>query len=91
MADGLQRLGIDAQARPDGMVITGGELQGGEVEVTMIIAFRCLLPCCIARQGSDYCEQLCACRHFISRFVTLAQRSGISQKNLLLNHYTKFL
>jgi 3-phosphoshikimate 1-carboxyvinyltransferase len=32
MADGLQTLGIDAQATPDGMVIEGGSLQGGAVD-----------------------------------------------------------
>ena len=32
MADGLQILGVDAQATPDGMVINGGEIEGGKVE-----------------------------------------------------------
>ena len=32
MADGLQTLGIDAQAMPDGMIIQGGQLQGGTVD-----------------------------------------------------------
>jgi 3-phosphoshikimate 1-carboxyvinyltransferase len=32
MADGLQRLGIDARPTPDGMVIEGGSLRGGEVD-----------------------------------------------------------
>ncbi len=32
MADGLQRLGIDAQALDDGIIIQGGTLQGGEVD-----------------------------------------------------------
>lgn len=31
MAEGLQALGIDAEARPDGMRITGGRLGGGRV------------------------------------------------------------
>jgi 3-phosphoshikimate 1-carboxyvinyltransferase len=31
MADGLQALGISAQPTPDGIVIQGGQLQGGEV------------------------------------------------------------
>lgn len=31
MADGLQALGIRAEPRPDGIVIEGGRLQGGEV------------------------------------------------------------
>lgn len=31
MADGLQRLGISAQPTPDGIIIQGGALQGGEV------------------------------------------------------------
>lgn len=31
MADGLQALGIDAQATPDGMVIQGGTIQSGSV------------------------------------------------------------
>ncbi len=31
MADGLQALGIQAQPRPDGIRIVGGQLQGGEV------------------------------------------------------------
>jgi len=32
MADGLQALGIDAQPTPDGMIIRGGQLQGGEID-----------------------------------------------------------
>ncbi len=32
MADGLVALGIDARPTPDGMVIRGGELRGGEVD-----------------------------------------------------------
>jgi 3-phosphoshikimate 1-carboxyvinyltransferase len=32
MAQGLKRLGIAAQETPDGMVIQGGPLQGGEIE-----------------------------------------------------------
>lgn len=32
MADGLQALGVNAQATSDGMVITGGVVQGGEIE-----------------------------------------------------------
>jgi len=31
MADGLKRLGIEAQETPDGIVIQGGTIQGGEV------------------------------------------------------------
>jgi 3-phosphoshikimate 1-carboxyvinyltransferase len=32
MADGLQALGIDAQATPDGMIIDGGVIGGGHVD-----------------------------------------------------------
>lgn len=32
MADNLQALGVDAQATPDGMIIEGGEIQGGTVD-----------------------------------------------------------
>ncbi|WP_456372601.1 3-phosphoshikimate 1-carboxyvinyltransferase [Thiolapillus sp.] len=32
MADGLQALGVDARPTPDGMVIRGGRLHGGEVD-----------------------------------------------------------
>lgn len=32
MAEGLKRLGIDARETPDGIVIQGGQLQGGEVD-----------------------------------------------------------
>ena len=32
MADGLQTLGIDARPTPDGMVIQGGKLTGGEIQ-----------------------------------------------------------
>ena len=32
MADGLSILGVAAEARPDGIVIQGGEIQGGEVD-----------------------------------------------------------
>lgn len=32
MADGLQTLGINAQPTPDGMVVEGGQIKGGQVE-----------------------------------------------------------
>ena len=32
MADGLKALGIDCETKPDGIVVEGGELRGGEVE-----------------------------------------------------------
>ncbi len=32
MADGLQALGVDAQATPDGMIIEGGAINGGHVD-----------------------------------------------------------
>jgi 3-phosphoshikimate 1-carboxyvinyltransferase len=32
MADGLQKLGIDAQPTPDGIVIHGGQMQGGTID-----------------------------------------------------------
>ena len=32
MADGLQTLGIDARPTPDGMVIQGGQMKGGEIQ-----------------------------------------------------------
>ncbi len=32
MADGLLSLGVDAEATPDGMIINGGKVAGGEIE-----------------------------------------------------------
>ncbi len=32
MADGLQALGVDAEATPDGMIINGGAISGGDVD-----------------------------------------------------------
>ena len=32
MADGLQALGVDAEATPDGMIIQGGAMKGGVVD-----------------------------------------------------------
>ncbi|MBL4744024.1 MAG: 3-phosphoshikimate 1-carboxyvinyltransferase, partial [Cycloclasticus sp.] len=32
MAEGLQAIGVDAKATPDGMIINGGVVQGGEIE-----------------------------------------------------------
>jgi len=32
MANGLQALGIRVNEKPDGLVITGGEIQGGEID-----------------------------------------------------------
>ena len=32
MADGLQTLGVDARPTPDGMIIQGGQIHGGEVD-----------------------------------------------------------
>ena len=31
MADGLQAVGIEAEARPDGIRIVGGQIRGGEI------------------------------------------------------------
>ncbi len=32
MADGLQSMGVNAKATPDGMIIKGGSVQGGSIE-----------------------------------------------------------
>ncbi|MCW9012904.1 MAG: 3-phosphoshikimate 1-carboxyvinyltransferase [Gammaproteobacteria bacterium] len=79
MADGLQILGVDAQPTEDGMVINGGEIQGGKVHsrddhrIAMaftMAALRAAGPICI-----EDCENV---NTSFPDFVGLARRAGIN-------------
>ena len=79
MADGLQILGIDARPTPDGMVIRGGSLSGGQVEshgdhrIAMAFAVAAL------RAGDEIiindCENVSTS---FPNFVALAREAGLS-------------
>ena len=79
MADGLQTLGISAEPRVDGIVIEGGQLQGGQVDshgdhrIAMAFAIAGL------RAASSVVIDDCAnVNTSFPGFVTLAKQSGIN-------------
>ncbi len=79
MADGLLALGIDAQATPDGIVIQGGQLQGGEVDshgdhrIAMAFAMAAL------RAAGPITIRDCAnVATSFPGFVALAQQAGLT-------------
>ena len=78
MADGLATLGIEAQTRPDGIVIQGGRIQGGHVEshgdhrIAMAFAVAAL------RAESEIHIGDCAnVNTSFPGFVSLASRAGL--------------
>lgn len=83
MADGLQALGIDARPTPDGMVISGGKIGGGEVNshgdhrIAMAFAIASL------RAGGTITINDCAnVNTSFPNFVTLANGAGLQIKSI---------
>ena len=79
MADGLQALGVNARPTPDGMVIEGGELRGGEVESHD--DHRIAMAFTMAGLRAKGTIVINNCAHVTTSFpgfVELAQHSGIS-------------
>ena len=79
MAEGLQTLGIDAEATPDGMVITGGEFQSGEIESHD--DHRIAMSFTVAALRAKGTITVNNCAHVATSFpgfVSLAQRVGIN-------------
>ncbi|MGD8566848.1 MAG: 3-phosphoshikimate 1-carboxyvinyltransferase [Gammaproteobacteria bacterium] len=79
MADGLQALGVDAQATPDGMIIRGGQMTGGEVQshgdhrIAMAFAMAAL------RAGGDIIIHDCAnVNTSFPGFVALVRNAGLA-------------
>lgn len=78
MADGLQRLGIDAEALPDGMVIRGGQLSGGTVDshgdhrIAMAFAMAALRA-----QGPIRIEDCANVNTSFPGFIDLARAAGL--------------
>ncbi len=78
MADGLQALGVDARPTPDGMIVQGGALHGGEVDshgdhrIAMSFAMAAL------RAGGDIRIRDCAnVNTSFPSFVRLAAAAGL--------------
>lgn len=78
MADGLQVLGIDAQATDDGIIIQGGEMGGGEIDshgdhrIAMSFAMAALCA-----QGDIRIKDCANVNTSFPGFVTLAQQVGL--------------
>ncbi|ODS24660.1 3-phosphoshikimate 1-carboxyvinyltransferase [Candidatus Endobugula sertula] len=79
MADGLQTLGINAQSTPDGMIIEGGEITGGQVETHD--DHRIAMSFTMAALKSTGPITVNNCSHVATSFpsfVALTQQLGIS-------------
>lgn len=79
MADGLNTIGIQAQATPDGMIIQGGEIQGGIInshgDHRIAMAFT------VAALRASDCITITDCANVATsfpNFVKLAQQAGIN-------------
>ena len=78
MADGLTRLGIETEVKPDGIIIQGGKLGGGEIDShgDHRIAMAFSVASLAARR--DICIQDCSnVNTSFPGFAELAQRAGI--------------
>ncbi|WP_456447473.1 3-phosphoshikimate 1-carboxyvinyltransferase [Thiolapillus sp.] len=79
MADGLQALGVNARPMPDGMVIQGGGLQGGEVDshgdhrIAMSFAMAALRA-----DGDIHIHDCANVNTSFPDFVSLAAGAGLS-------------
>ena len=79
MADGLQRLGVDAQATIDGMIINGGPVQGGEVE--SVDDHRIAMAFAVAGLQSEGVIKINNCENVATsfpNFVALASQCGFN-------------
>ncbi len=83
MADGLQKLGIDAEPKPDGIVIQGGKIRGGVINshgdhrIAMSFAVAALRA-----NGTINIEDCDNVATSLPNFVNLAQHVGIKIKKL---------
>jgi 3-phosphoshikimate 1-carboxyvinyltransferase len=79
MADGLQVLGVDARATPDGMIISGGPIAGGAVhshdDHRIAMAFSMAALCASGPISIDDTENV---NTSFPAFVDLASTSGLS-------------
>ncbi len=79
MADGLQSLGVQAQATEDGMVIQGGKIQGGRVHAhddhRIAMAFT---MASLRAEGEIHIEDCINVNTSFPGFVALANQVGIS-------------
>jgi 3-phosphoshikimate 1-carboxyvinyltransferase len=79
MADGLQALGVDAQATPDGMIIAGGPIAGGSVHSRDDHRIAMAFSMAALRAGGpisiDDCENV---NTSFPAFVDLASTAGLS-------------
>jgi 3-phosphoshikimate 1-carboxyvinyltransferase len=78
MADGLTRLGIETEVKPDGIIIQGGKLGGGEIDShgDHRIAMAFSVASLAARR--DICIRDCSnVNTSFPGFAELAQRAGI--------------
>ncbi len=85
MADGLQSLGIDAKPTPDGMIVNGGQLTGGEVETHD--DHRIAMSFTVAALRASGAIVVNNCAHVATSFpgfVELAQKSGIKVEEELV-------
>lgn len=79
MASGLKRLGIDAQETPDGIIIQGGRLQGGEIDSHG--DHRIAMSFAVAALRASGPITIRDCRNVATSFpdfVELAQRAGLA-------------
>jgi 3-phosphoshikimate 1-carboxyvinyltransferase len=79
MADGLVALGIKAQPTPDGMIIEGGSLRGGEVETHDDHRIAMSFTMAALRATGPVIINNCA--HVATsfpKFVEIAKQAGIS-------------
>ncbi len=85
MADGLQSLGVDAEPTPDGMIVKGGQLTGGEVETHDDHRIAMSFTVAALRASGPIVVNNCA--HVATSFpgfVQLAQKSGIKVEEELV-------
>jgi len=78
MADGLQTLGIDCEAQPDGIVIDGGRLGGGEVDSHG--DHRIAMAFSVASLAASETIEIADCANVNTSFpgfVALARKAGI--------------
>lgn len=78
MADGLTRLGIEAEVKPDGIIIQGGKLGGGEIDShgdhRIAMAFS---VASLAASQDIYIRDCSNVNTSFPGFAELAQRAGI--------------
>ena len=78
MADGLTRLGIETEVKPDGIIIQGGKLGGGEVDSHGDHRIAMAFSVASLAANRDICIRDCSnVNTSFPGFAELAQRAGI--------------